>query len=378
MDREIINEFVRVGIMDKIRRSIINHFVKKWDKWRRRSYYKKIKEIKDLIANILFFREKDDFFPIINKSSDKWKYVVRNKFKYITKHKYRLYLFNDEINFIEREFITKYSQWYNKKRKIIEIIKRVHDGNIHITSELIDSKYVIKNNVFSNTIFYVDKELYKKLINSINQKKIINEITNERIIFLTFMRYEKLLNSENHQLGVNYKKYEIYDYDVELFASPINRTLQFFCSAYPDIDKYYKGNIGTYKDNTLISSMKYTMNPPYIDQIMIDSIEHILSELNKKSLHDVMIFITIPIWDIDTIKNIVHNSRKRGEYLRDYESVLVNNHEWEPYIPLELLKNSKYLYKIITPDIGKYLYYNHKSRKQVSISRTFHIILKKD
>ena len=48
------------------------------------------KEINDLIANILFAKENDIFFPIVNPDDDVklWKNIIVNKLKYISLQKY--------------------------------------------------------------------------------------------------------------------------------------------------------------------------------------------------------------------------------------------------------------------------------------------------
>ena len=332
----------------------------------------------------------DKFFPIVNnKDSDKWKNVARNKLKYmsyIKKHMNNFIeknLFQNEIKFIEKIFKEKYFKFYNSRRnKITRDVNKIYGGRIIITKNYnsYNKTYILKNNIFVKTIFKISKLLYNKLVYWIDSDKLKDGVTKNKIIFLLLLRYEKLLYSKNHQLGIKYKQYKINKYDVELFASPINRTLKFFCSAYPDIDKYFRGNKRSIWDYKLESYKKYTMNPPYIDPLMINAVKYILGELDRPDIKNISIFITIPIWDKNTIKQIAEETKDQitGKYKEPYNNLLDSDNEWEDYVPYLMLKKSKYLDRIDVHGMDSYSYWDHVLCKSISVSSTFHIILKKE
>ena len=363
MQELFILECTRYFIMKKIRSKISNYFIS-WKYWKtkkgkRNQYeiYKINKDIDDLICNLLFFRTTDPFFPIIDES-DIWIGPCLNKLKYMSE----LYdnTFEEEIKFIRETFFEAHGE-FDKYRGIC--IRDIQNREINIYLKNLDNNKVsLKNNIYWDISFILDGKIYDKLFrSSIAENKKLH-------IFITMMRYELLLNSKNHQLGINYDRYKIKFFDIELFASPINRTLPEFCSAYPDIDKYHKGNLGSMFEFSFQSGKKYTMNPPYIEYLMTRAVKHLLSEFDRNDVSDVEVFITIPIWDRKILKEL---SSRKGEILQE-------NVPDVPYIPYELLKNSKYLVKIETFDINDYEYFDHNKQKKISVANTFHIVLKKE
>lgn len=385
MDSELIDEFTRVNIMDKIRRIIYNYY-EKWNKWRKlKSYdmkfveFKKKKEISILISNILFFREHDKFFPIVGGSSDSWMDVARNKMKYIADPIYESHPFLEEIKFIKSTFIESVDEWENIRASIVRKIRDEFHNDIVIYMRDKVKKVLLWSNIFPKTRFFIRKEIYEKLIrtiNSIPERNIDNIPHKDRIVFLTMMRYEKLLNSKNHQLGIKYAKFNIEKFDVELFASPINRTLKEFCSAYPDVDKYYVGNVGSFFDYTLKSGKKYTLNPPYVEHLMTRAVTRLVNQLNRKGIVNIEVFVTIPIWDYSTVKMLAAET-KNEKIGKVYKKILVTNRKWTPYVPYEILKDSPYIESINVFGMEDYEYYDHLAGKNISVSNTFHIILKK-
>lgn len=373
MEDKFIDELTRVIVMKGIRKDIHKYF-RSWVKWKdsrstrpisKYTRSKRTKETNDIIASIHFFKDDvfDVFFPILRGNlAGKWIPVVKNKLSYLVANNYKSDNFKGEIKSIKRFYISRLDEWDNIRKGLL-------GKNINITVSMgKDNKYVMNNNIY-NVQINISSKLYNKLYGSI--RKNINGNKN-MIIYLTMIRYEILLDSKNHQLAINYLKYNINKFDVELFASPINRTLKRFCSAYPDIDKYYKGNLGSFFKYKFTSDTKYTMNPPYIEQMMIDSVDHVIKEMNRSSIKNITILISLPIWDPKVLKSIAENEGSDDKY----NYVFLKNIP-EKYIPYEMLKGYKYTTEIKVYSMKSYSYYDHLREKLISVTNTFHITLKK-
>jgi hypothetical protein len=366
LDIKILDEIKRFKIIKSIRNKLINFFINGNGKniWGLKfTYMKKQKEIMDLISNILFFREDIDvFFPCISdengkiKSGTKWKIAARNKMLYIKKS--LMNEFDMYIKFIERTFSDEYKKiWYDKNVSQKIKLDVYHDNT--------DGEFLISEEI-SGIKIGVPFVLYKKLSGWINKKFIGKK---EKIIFLTMMRYEKLLNSGNHQLAVDYGSFQMDDFYAELFASPINRSLEHFCSAYPDVDHYYRGYLGTFFEYKLENNKRYTVNPPYVELLMEDAIEYILDQLKDNSkLLGITVFISIPIWDIITIKNMYSDEDLKIRLRHSINRV---------YKPIQMIQKSEFHKSTTIFSHKDYSYINYAKNKKLSVADTYHIILEK-
>jgi len=314
-------------------------------------FYKyKFKEQNDIIAGICFSKDNDDiFFP--KPEGKQWKIVARNKMKYMKG-------MNDEM--------------IDTNIKKIEIILTKH-----LIKPIYQYKYELKIQSYRNNkrdhIFYnnydkrikvhIPDKVYMKLKSTIAQKY---KAYFGYVIFRTMLRYEVLLNSRNHQLGLIYNEIKDIDgillkyYDIEGFASPINRTLKYFCGAYPDVDKYYIGSLGSFFTHNFIKDKKYTVNPPYIENLMIRAAKHVEEELSRVDLKNVKIYMTIPVWDAKSLREL--GEKPETEV---------------PYEPYEIIRESKYLVAINKYKLQDYKYMNHLSGDKVSAAHTFNIMLQK-
>lgn len=342
LQKKLVAEFVRFHIMRDIRSEIFDHFNKE--------YTMNQKQISDMIARILFFKgEKRNFFPNIDMNKkNTWEDSIILKMRYFTNDPKGK--FTTDIKRIKRIFsssINRVEMFINKMKDITVIVKHKKLGN----------KHKLTNNVNKDISFLITNELYNKLYNTIKDG---NEDKNE-IVFLTLMRYEVLLDSKNHQLGIRYANKNIMDYDVELFASPINRTLNEFCSAYPDVDSYYNGNLGSYFNYDMKSNKKYTFNPPYDEPLMTNAIKRLISQMKrKKNIH---VYITIPVWDICILRAI------------DLDQHISKEMKCIEYIPYTLLLDSDLVTSIGISSYKDYRYYDHFKNKVVSVAHTFTIIV---
>jgi len=355
MQSAILKELTIYNTMTKIRKSAIEYF-SKWNKFDSRGKNNKIKETNDLISSILFFKGDDnEFYPTDINS---WKEVAINKLKYMSDKKYASDTFDDEIEQIKSIF----DKYINKEVLYTQRPK--------ITVKMYNSKIIFTNSIETRLRVSCIRAVYNKLMLWIIDKQYTNEI-----IFITLLRYNFNLMSINHQLAIIYDK-KLRKYDVELFASPFNRTLNKFCSLYPDVDSNYKGSLGSFYKYKLESNKKYTMNPPYVDKIMTIAAQKVTDSI--EDLHNVTIHITIPIWDYDSLKIMRDKLIKNGDKRANKLNFILDMDHREKYDAYEILKKGKYVTSIRSKFMFDHKYRDTLSGKELSVCNTFEIIVTKN
>jgi hypothetical protein len=248
--------------------------------------------------------------------------------------------------FLELEFKTFYNSIKNKKYTFNENIQ-IFSKKKKINNKL----YIIYNNelkILSNN--------YYKLKNFYNGETKLFDF----YIWVLLLRYE-ILGSNNHQLGIspiiinNLKN----DFNLihELFASPINCTLNSYCSIYVDVEKYF-GSVGNFFNYDLKSGF-YTFNPPYQVDIIEKGFNKLFEYLDKDEKYG--FFITVPIWDNEGKSNFNYN-----------EKVIYNDFDI-----MYKVKKSKYLkLKLEIPkEKFSYLDHNNYNIKNITIQNTYVFIL---
>jgi hypothetical protein len=337
--KKIFKDFARYLIMKEIRKQMFTYFNEK--------YNLKKQDVSDMIARILFFKNDSYFFP-----NNEWIDSIRYKLLYMNPNSIPNSISGD-IDFIKTTFLSNISQ--DNILKVKEIIDKLIDEftDIEIDIKKTDH-YKITNNIIKDIQFIIPINLFNKLNSTIKDKYAEDRTY---IIFLTLLRYEVLLDSRNHQLGIDYGSKNIDDYHVELFASPINRTLDKFCSTYKDVDSYYKGFQGSFFQYTFKNNTKYTFNPPYDEPFMTRAVGRLLSQIkDRKNIH---VYATIPVWDIPTLKSLDLNVPKIQM-------------EYKPYT---LLIHSGYVNSIDVSSYRDYKYHDHYRDKDVSVAHTFTIVI---
>ena len=370
MDDKILYEVTTFKIMKRIRTKVNKKFLN-WYKWKpriKKNTRGKLKELNDLIVNVLFFKDEDKkFFPDMNNKDviD----VLKNKLRYSVDDQYKKDNFKSEIKDIKNIFnsnIKMFDSTYALMKK------QIKDFTINIKKKGNKITFLTKFPMNGQKVECTNK-IYNKLQSTI--KKKIPKTDYNKIIFITLLRYNINLKSNNHQLGIIYnKKYR--SYDVELFASPFNRTLKKFCSFYRDIDKLYSGNQGSFFRYKLKSNKKYTMNPPYIEKTMTKAVKKLINDLNDVT--NVEIIITIPIWDYDSLIKMREDliANKMDSSLLDFVQD-ENMENWEAYEPYEMLKKYKYTKSITKKYIKEHTYIDHLNNSKISVTNTFEIIIEK-
>ena len=361
MDEEILVNLTYLSIANDIRKELFYKLRsdKKLDfKYKDKKFLSK--DVDVLMANIMFSRDADGHvvFPIIDSDNDYWKQVVAIKIKYMLKKAYQDESMDSYVIIVEKIFREQYKKF---ERYLKEYKKNNQDKIMKVSVVNEKDMTVLTLNVVPELHIIIPIAVYDKLKKWIVSDQLGNA---DKIIYLTMMRYDLILNSKNHQLGIDYdnnfdfeksngehEKYTLNKFDVELFASPINRTLKEFCGAYPDIDKYYSGSLGSFFKYKLQSNKKYTMNPPYEEYLMTRAMKQIISDMEKVT--NIEIFITIPDWSYN---------RTTG----------ADN----PYETYDIIKDNKHILLIHKDKRENYHYFDHLERKFKNVSDTIHIVLR--
>ncbi len=292
-----------------------------------------------------------------------------------------------KINNIISDLYTSYEILLNKLAEYKININIIH---IYKTETTYDRNN--KNILFYNFHINNTNKICNKLTNIINNIMIpveqYNEMKNrykypmdnpidnpmddldnhmDKIIWIILFRYQ-LLSSNNNQLAVIPKVYNkmIIDFDlsVECFASAINTSLDYFCSIYYDVEKYF-GSLGNFF-NIIPKRGVYSFNPPYQFDVISNGILKIINHM--ESTQDKLAFIiTIPIWDNEGKQIMLDNNMENNNNIIKYNEFEIMN----------TIKNSPYFrgLRMISKDNFTYMDHNFYLFKNKTIQNTYVIVM---
>jgi hypothetical protein len=146
------------------------------------------------------------------------------------------------------------------------------------------------------------------------------------------MRYGSIMLAGGQFLSVTRRSYGklITEFGVEIegFASPLNSQMLFygrkFCSLFPDTDKIF-GSLGSFFDQDF-TGKKITCNPPFINSVMEDAIEHI------KKFKTGLFIVCVPTW---TEENWYKECQKICSEERVYAGGTYNYQHDEKIVPVK-------------------------------------------
>ena len=218
------------------------------------------------------------------------------------------------------------------------------------------------NNIINNIMIPVEQ--YNEMKNRYN-----NNINNDMdtIIWIILFRYQ-LLSSNNNQLAVIPSIYNkmITDFNlsVECFASAINSSLDYFCSIYYDVEKYF-GSIGNFFNIDPIRGV-YSFNPPYQYDVISNGILKIINHM-EKTKEKLTFIITIPIWDNIGKQIMLDNNMENNNNIIKYDDFEIMN----------IIRKSPYLrgLRMISKDDFTYMDHNFYLFKNKTIQNTYVIIM---
>lgn len=116
-------------------------------------------------------------------------------------------------------------------------------------------------------------------------------------------------------------------YCIECFASPLNHTIDNYCSLYEE-DKIFGslGNFFTYADCIIKNNLekRLVINPPYTELMIEKTIEKIIEI--KEYVNKTEFFILLPYWeDMECIKNLINRNDSEYIIVEDGQYILYNH-----------------------------------------------------
>ncbi len=292
---------------------------------------------------------------------------------------YKIENIDTKINNIISDLYSSYDSLLNKLSEY-----NINTNNINIYKS--ESTYDRNN---KNILFYNfhisnnNNKICNKLTNIINNIMIpveqYNEMKNryhndfdndnhmDKIIWIILFRYQ-LLSSNNNQLAVIPKVYNkmITDFglSVECFASAINTSLNYFCSIYYDVEKYF-GSIGNFF-NIIPKKGVYSFNPPYQFDVISNGILKIINHM-ESTKEKLAFIITIPIWDNEGKQIMLDNNMENNNNIIKYNDFEIMN----------IIKKSPYFrgLRMISKDNFTYMDHNFYLFKNKTIQNTYVIVM---
>lgn len=238
-------------------------------------------------------------------------------------------------------------------KKAIAELKEKHI----VTDNVSDFFY---DNVLSKVNDYVDKDvkivkgrciLGKNFIKYKDFRKEVSVSVMSRLkkykkhdVIKCALRYG-LVISKSQQWSVPTSQYDLlfdkHNVRYEGFASPFNSKLMGrgnFCSVFEDTDAVF-GSIGSFFNTNMTDNATkdepqcWTVNPPYIDKILIDSASHILKNMDSatKKNKKLFVFYIMPGWFDSKAFEILKKSKyckrmeilKRGKHFYEHNDSII-------------------------------------------------------
>jgi len=197
-----------------------------------------------------------------------------------------------------REYAENISSQINIPGNYLMNIEEIGDNiSINYKSEIDEYN---SNNLTTITmprnIYDMLYEKYRRTSTNVEYNDILRDI------WIMYRRYETFINidsqSSSLQAAVPYSLMNYLntalDVNFECFASPINSYLPNYCSAFKDTDENFGSSGSFFNYDSTIGS--YEVNPPFAENIMNLTVDHITNMLSKSN--DPLSFIIIlPRWD---------------------------------------------------------------------------------
>ncbi len=289
---------------------------------------------------------------------------LENKIDNIVNDLYKCYeaLLDKLIKYTKKsQNITVYKNETSYKRndkKILFYNFNIININFNICNKL--------SNIINNIMIPVEQyNEMKNRYNNDNDNHTDNHM--DTIIWIILFRYQ-LLSSNNNQLAVIPSIYNkmINDFNlsVECFASAINTSLEYFCSIYYDVEKYF-GSIGNFFNIEPISGV-YSFNPPYQYDVISNGIIKIINHM-ENTTEKLAFIITIPIWDNEGKQIMLDNNMENNNNIIKYDDFEIMN----------IIRNSSFFrgLRMISKDDFTYMDHNFYLFKNKTIQNTYVIVM---
>jgi len=265
--------------------------------------------------------------------------------------------FDNEIN-IDIQYLAKqYGSPIDWKLEIINnYLKEMKNGN-----NIIVNSFNIKagKQVYIELNTSVGKFISLAIMNKQYQHLIKKYIGKHfEVDFIHLLLLYTWLGAITQHLSAPPKFMDNYGFTHELFGTPLNTWLN-FCSPFYYIDKQF-GSSGSFFDYELKSNNVYSGGPPYDNDLMTKMAKKYLHDLQNPSINNVVIFITLPLWDSKSQKQLG---------LKDY------NMNFEA---LDILLENPYLYGHAALKRNEFKFYNYFTDEYHGIAPVHFIVLAKN
>ena len=215
--------------------------------------------------------------------------------------------------------------------------------------------------------FILPKSTYESLKRSYN--KFSDKIVGVDILIWCLVARYISLNIYNLQLAIPKSLYKKLQDELELnfetFASGLNKFFNHYCSIFGDIETHF-GSRGSFFSFKPLEGI-YSVNPPF-DSFIINKTTDKLLEFLDNSSGKLGFFITIPVWDKESLVKLKNQSE---------EKVFIPNHH-TPFPAVKRMIESKYLKYHRIFHKNHFPYYDYTSEKTKYVANTHVFILGND
>lgn len=286
-----------------------------------------------------------NYMGVLNKLSNI--NFIQNKYLRSTLYKTLQHLIEDRIlyrykiksppyhgyNFIEKEEYEIIDNFFNEKKKYMESVNDINEIYHKFNKikeyfiDIINNKKIIFKNMYNDTDYkiIVSKKYIKyrnlkiNLENDFRLKLILERIGKKKFLRMILRYIGYGITGQHCSVPFNTYQYLYDEFNIrgEGFSSPLNsKLLNFndtvFCTLFKDTDKYIK-SLGPFSHKILIkhSDKNWTVNPPYMPNVMLMAYREIMKAFKKIKREDFLIIYLMPKWDND----ISYNKFKNCKYL---------------------------------------------------------------
>lgn len=262
-------------------------------------------------------------------------------------------LYHELINYKTNEkdakqILSKITQ--ESKASFINLQKCKNEKTEKVLIKKLEDEAIIS---CGNIKFNINKIHYDKLEKLYYKNSTESEKFNDRL-YLLLSRYNTL-SAVGYQGGIPKKLFQYLSENFQLthecFASPLNCTLDSYCSAFYDVDKYF-GSKGSFFKYEILEGF-YEANPPFIEEIMVMMSMRII-ELLDQSKKELGFFIVLPAWE-DTLTYSTLSESKYLQHLLKFESgkhIYVDGAQHKVKIQERLSEAPSFVF-ILQNDLGK-------------------------
>jgi len=191
-------------------------------------------------------------------------------------------------------------------KKTKELLKKIpsNEQDYSVYDGDVEKEVTKKNTVvisFQDIGFTITKEHYEKLSKLFIEER--SRFSLDTSIWILLKRYSKFIcdpedKSEQFHAAAPKNFFELvkkqYNVSFECFASPLNCYFKNFCSAFVDTDGCFgsKGSFFYFKP----TQGAFEVNPPYIEEVIEYTADHIIDLLNNSSRRPLFFIIGAPDW----------------------------------------------------------------------------------